>query len=747
MAEENNLLLQEIDTLSRQFLQTPLVETGSSAPALHQAAQGLLALAAALLLLSCVMLAVHACRSFSGQEPYGRQNHRKKAFKWWAFATLLAGYALYLVGFYWEGTRQSFLAYLFRPLLSSLEMFVSHSDLIEVDGQCKANPYYMAAFSLVHFSAVAVSASFAINCFWRRIVFWFRRKAWQLFPLRGTVDVFFGLDDRSLALARNLHACRNRAEGERMVFVDLPDEGHSSARRLSFSHIFGLFSYKAEQVRAVGCLYPVLMHCALPPHKAENAGPGVLDALELQSLRRILRNASAVRLFFLSQEEEDNIKAALLLVQDRAFARCRPVVYCRARRNAVNEAVYGVGAAEIHLVDESELAVEALKLMPAEAGHPERGYRAHPVRFVGVDRMQGCATSAFTALIVGLGDTGQDALRFLYEFGAFAGPQGQKSPFRLYAVDRRMEQIKGKLFREIPALPALADEVELIGEDAASPGFWRRMGEIVDCLNYVVIALGNDEAGIALAAEICRYAVQNRRGGLEKFGIFVRSYEPENETRLRRTAEYYGQDGREPIAVFGTRGEIYSKQMVVDSGLQEQAKRFYASYARCTCPSGRFLSWEARRAQLLGGAPCGTLPLCKQELYRKEFQDEENCIHAYTKQCLADPGLLQGGLPAVGDFLAYLEGRPVAPAEAGRYGCLLNLSIGEHLRWNASHLMLGYVAMSPGEAAAAASSCDEVRKKHKYLVDWAALPASTQVYDYAVVYTTFTESSAAPRGC
>ena len=52
MAEENNLLLQEIDTLSRQFLQTPLVETGSSAPALHQAAQGLLALAAALLRLN-----------------------------------------------------------------------------------------------------------------------------------------------------------------------------------------------------------------------------------------------------------------------------------------------------------------------------------------------------------------------------------------------------------------------------------------------------------------------------------------------------------------------------------------------------------------------------------------------------------------------------------------------------------------------------------------------------------------------
>ena len=36
-------------------------------------------------------------------------------------------------------------------------------------------------------------------------------------------------------------------------------------------------------------------------------------------------------------------------------------------RNAVNEAVYGVGAAEIHLVDESELAVEAIAHLPYPA--------------------------------------------------------------------------------------------------------------------------------------------------------------------------------------------------------------------------------------------------------------------------------------------------------------------------------------------------------------------------------------------
>lgn len=46
------------------------------------------------------------------------------------------------------------------------------------------------------------------------------------------------------------------------------------------------------------------------------------------------------------------------------------------------------------------------------------GKKAHsfPVDYVDIDKEKGVVTSTFKALVVGFGTTGQDALRFLYEF-------------------------------------------------------------------------------------------------------------------------------------------------------------------------------------------------------------------------------------------------------------------------------------------------------------------------------------------
>ena len=68
--------------------------------------------------------------------------------------------------------------------------------------------------------------------------------------------------------------------------------------------------------------------------------------------------------------------------------------------------------------------------------------------------------------------------------------------------------------------------------------------------------------------------------------------------------------------------------------------------------------------------------------------------------------------------------------------CLYNVAICEHLRWNASHLMMGYVPITTGAKKHFDGTCDEPTKQHICIVDWHQLPCGTQGYDYSVVKTT-----------
>lgn len=89
-----------------------------------------------------------------------------------AFFIWMCGVVLYMVGFNEHGSAASNIALLLRSSLSSMEMFVSHSDLIEVKEELHGNPTYMALFALTHFCAVAISAIFILRLFGFRLLSW-----------------------------------------------------------------------------------------------------------------------------------------------------------------------------------------------------------------------------------------------------------------------------------------------------------------------------------------------------------------------------------------------------------------------------------------------------------------------------------------------------------------------------------------------------------------------------------------------
>ena len=360
---------------------------------------------------------------------------------------------------------------------------------------------------------------------------------------------------------------------------------------------------------------------------------------------------------------------------------------------------------------------------------------AHPINYVEINHQLGCVQTKkpFTAFIIGFGTTGQEALRFLYEFSAFADCHGKKTPVEFHVFDNRIDEIKGELYQEIPALPLLENfhEITLHPCNAGTLEFLDQLHELIDNLNYVVIDTGKDERNLHIATMIYEYALQHRQDGFNKFKILVRLYESGSEYKFKKVIEAYGNGHFPAIERFGSPSDIYSKEWVVDDAEKDKAVKFYKAY--CQVAKEKYRPTEERQEHEVGKEP--TPLLGYRRLNRVLMQDKANCKHCYTKEMLLGLHDMSAS-PELPSWPIKMETSNQAEKD---WRCrLLNVSICEHLRWNASHLMMGYLPMSVEEAKAISNSCNERTKKHLCITDWDRLPENPDYkeYDYMVVCTT-----------
>ena len=97
-------------------------------------------------------------------------------------------------------------------------MFLAKSNLFGVAKNCKGDMVYMIWFATTHILAVGVSMIFAISCFGKRILDWCRRWIWQLKCHSKPLHVFWGLNEKSVILAKDIY----RDSKDHIVFVDFP---------------------------------------------------------------------------------------------------------------------------------------------------------------------------------------------------------------------------------------------------------------------------------------------------------------------------------------------------------------------------------------------------------------------------------------------------------------------------------------------------------------------------------------------
>lgn len=642
-----------------------------------------------------------------------------------ALLVFLSGFVIYFIGFRSGhetiGTQLSWYASFFRPLLSSMEMFAFHSDLIEVGEPCHHSMVYMTIFSVIHVAAAAVSFAVAINYLGVRF-----RSAWRWKKLsfrkqfKGDVHVFFGINEVSLGLANDIH--KHKKE-DTIIFINAPEDS-SSQGMLGFASIFNVFSFRREIMAEIDRMQGIIRQTRVPIQFLE--GNDVIHQLGLDMVFN--KTKAFIGLYLLYEDQLQNLAKNIKLRGDVYFKgnmAKKSYIFCRATSGKLNGGTafeynsrYGV---ETILVDAAQLAIKTMMCKT----------ETHPANYIDFDFHKGLAKTAFHCMIIGFGETGQEAFKFLYEHGQFIYPDSFKGKHIIFhIVDPKAEQKKGFFEMRYPCLceknnfSTLGVEIQWHNHSAGDGRFWDLMKEIKDDLNYVMIATGSDNRNIAISYDLGEYALRWRKRRLDKFAIVVRSYNQINESRYDELAQLCidEENPQQVVHVIGKMSESFTHQYVWKNFLEKDAAVFASTFhnnfgkdfadIQIESNEKAFLYWWNRHASAKGN------PVEYANLKRIETQDFSNTFHIYAK--LKSIGILDRKEDKVGlenlqllkscKTLQDLEKLPF-------FNALLRM---EHHRCLASHECLGYTPMTleEFEEAGRQNECDVIRHKSLNLVAW-----------------------------
>lgn len=686
---------------------------------------------------------------------------------------LIAGTLLYLYVFHTikeeAGGKAEFAnaELLFRSLICSLDLFMLDVDTNILDkldshGALKGCLWVQAVLSF------ACTVGMLVGLIYSRVSAYYKLNYQaKINGEKNHLYLFFGNNEPTELLVKDV--VRNDPKA---VAVIIDEANVDEDDNDEWEGIVGLIAHKHrvfKTAKSVGA------NVAIASQQLDDIGDEItgredFDAFGYLGISRIRKLISRLALtekpqlhiFFLGEDEELNIRNIMVLAKDTTIlsvARDKAVahrIYCHARYNGPNRVIEDVALRkhlQVRLIDSSHIAVELLKLDPA----------CHPVNVVKTSASNPATVEGgLTALIVGFGEVGRDAFRFLYEFGAFvdSSDTDRRSRFECVIVDRDIRKLQGTLTASMPAIFGKNNNVRFSGADYHGEEFNAAIlsESFLKRVNYVVISIGDNDEAIALAARIFD-RVRRVRGDMATLRIFVRCTEDKKVEGVGKIADHYnygygdGERNTPVINIFGQPGKTYTYDLVVSDRLMEEARLFHEKYRLL---SNEADSWDVRHTK----ATQGDFPDIDKlrKLRRQESQDRANALHAATKMILFKQAMAQlqsreGGRPDWYSFyIRYFMTDGSANVEGSKDGIrypglsdaenaiIRNLAILEHIRWNAAHELKGYVFKEDSK------ECDERTMEHNCLCPWGKLDGQSdknadwgcdyKKYDFCVVDTT-----------
>lgn len=711
----------------------------------------------------------------------------------------IMGFAVYLVGSSFPSS--SLLLQVPMALVHAFEMFILESDVSVVHEEFLNSLFFMTIFSFVHFLAAAVSIIFIFKYFRYNLMAKLRLFYIVHFKTKkNRIDdlyVFWGMNEATFCLAKdinNVYSERKKSGSHSILIINTSDDDANVNKKehTALERLFCFISFNKEELnrfKELGCLsINVFKRLGNVKMTDDNNKIDILASkINAKKLKQLIeRTNNNLHFFFLGNDEDDNIVCSTLLCQDITIdlfsqnTKHHVNIYCHARYDSINRVVedkYSSNNIEVTVVDSSH---ESINLLRSTQEY-------HPINYVDIDTENnfGTVTSAFNSMVIGFGETGRDAVRFLYEFAAFVGNDVAKedtvdkavnrSLFHCYIVDKDVERHEGQFRANAPAIT----NVSTWQTDILSPQFYANLKSVCKDLNYIVIALGDDELNISTAVRVFTFIRKNRTQ-LKNFKIFVRCHNYEQKKRLQHIADHYNQQGSENeeyLVVFGTENQLYTYDKIVENDFVDGGRLYNLLYCETSRKKGEKDIWDSRRKNLLRKKTLDAL----SELRRKEFQDIANAYHALTKRFIMEKVSIDSSgtpKPAFKHIHDCLENRQAPPVFVRHEDSIsaidgnaqviftpeeqllfLNLARLEHLRWNAAHEVLGYQNYAMGDPncefvkdeGEQRHGCNETFNLHNCLINWNELDAEMndekntrhpdyKLFDYMAVTATFMQN-------
>lgn len=716
------------------------------------------------------------------------------------------GWGLYMLALWSNYESDSNMAELLGySAMASLDLFLLDINGNILDNIGRSIPDFNASVlkgSIVVTSIISACCSFSllIRLFLHSLLSAIHTSSIKVSDTTTHLYLFFGINDKSLSLAKSIK------KGDAKSLVIFIEQATTDTDETDgIQNILHIVS-PASSMRSSVELDEKTIHLYSTGDLAEcshdcdfwlSIGLETVDKMISDLCERPDVSECQLKVFFMSEDRDKNVSDSKNIIEafknickhKERFKAITKTVYSQTRRESATSVIedknVDIGAnLSVRLIDDSELAIS----------HLRKELDDNPVAFVDIDTTDapGAVASAFTSLIVGFGETGRDAFRFLYEFGSFIGPaidrkRQTRSPFECHIVDNNIDSIIGVFKANAPSIFGLdlqkkisdKNTLEFHGIQDNSESFHNLLEELSDRLNYVVVSTGDDERNITTAIRILKYVRRHKRTGC-RLKIFVRAYDKGTFSHLEGLVRYYNDlYGHDYLKIFGSAEDIYTyDSIVVDKAIEEAAiyHETYSSVAEKEYPP---MDGESRWSSLVKSldydfylkahghvndlrAAIGLnakKPLSKSEaLFDIRRQIKENCknsLHAPTKIRILQHALdvfnrrhpeltplsidrvksaLENTHVEWGKRLSVLRSDSVLPDFTEEQSTfvkklVLNLCRTEHLRWNSSHELQGF--KFDGIA-----NKDFTRLTHNCLLDWADLDKYTPIYDYLVIETS-----------
>lgn len=662
------------------------------------------------IIITCVILAAYILVLY---HITGKNRDAEKLI--WAFGFVaVAGFVYHMILFC-AVTRDGFMQFesgMARFLFSvqySLEMFIANTIIFkgEVMSAMKQEPL-LFYFYLPIYGMALLTSGFAIFHFLsRRLHNWMWLTFHKRYASSTNTHIFVGINEPSCCLAK---AIADSGSKDMILFIDIPDQ-QDNPQGISVWDIIARFFKDSKDVEKLND-YVVL-----------KSGKGLNKIVPW--LKR-----KENKLYILSNCQETNLAILEELWENKTAFNC--TVYCHAKKEGLVNRYDSIADVKdrIRFVDSSYLAVEYLK--------KHNTGELLPVNFVDIAKEEGkrnlgYVTSSFNCAVIGFGETGKEALKFLYEFGAFPDINNDKAPFKCHVFDKNIDKEMGEFgmdLRDLHSPEVSESEFVLHSCEVGSIEFRTKMMELVNDLNYVVVCLGDDDTNLNIALNIAEYAVLNGRDTGKNFCIAVKQTQLNNLNQ--ETLDNANKTYKNSLHPFGMQDTIWKVEIIDNKQLDDAARRFFESYTALSEAINKKLypdypvdTWKQRDEKSCSeaydyGVRC--------DAKRKIAQDYSNCLHVMTKRILCKSS---GVSP---DMIL-----PVNEGEKGTLHCtseveiLEHLAVCEHLRWEASHLMLGYRPTIGRK--------ENERKLHNCIKSYSQLDEATKHYDWLVVKNSIGETN------